>query len=167
LPYVIDASLSYNHALDLITARRASAIALIIRQKEDILARYTTAWGQTPLCKARLPSEECDALILGSVVKSLQSAKPTMERRGMSILKLKEEIGDFRLSFLPIYSSNSIHRKVRGGPSRQGSHSQTCSPIPASLALIERTISSVSGIDLEASGRIPVRGSKWEVVEVR
>jgi hypothetical protein len=54
-----------------------------------------------------------------------------------------------------------------GGPVFvQGSHSATCSPMPALLAFIGKTILSVPGIDLEALGRVPVRGSKWEMVGV-
>ena len=39
--------------------------------------------------------------------------------------------------------------------------------MPALLALIDIIISSVSGMDLEASKRIPTKGPKWKVADIR
>jgi hypothetical protein len=150
----------------------------MIRQKEDLLARYTPASGQKTLCKAGRPSEECGPLIRESILKSFKSANPATEHQGMSVLKLQEMIKGFRVDsvfdFRCSYgcraycsrSSISSDGRCRCGGKVyiEGSHSKTCDPMPELLRLIEQTISSVPGIDLGALGHIPVRGSKWDVM---
>jgi hypothetical protein len=49
----------------------------MIRQKDDVLDKYMAAWGQATLCKAKIPLEECDALILGSLMKVPNQCSPT------------------------------------------------------------------------------------------
>ena len=119
-------------------------------------------------------------MILGSIMKSVKSSKSETEYQGMSILGLRDNISHFRLSFLyklgcgTKYSCMAVPRSYSALAgicycgdhfAAKGSHSETCSPMPAVLALIDGIISSVSGMDLEASKRIPVKGPKWEATE--
>jgi hypothetical protein len=156
----------------------------MIRQLDDVLDKYMTACGQTTLCQAEPPSEECDVLILGSLVKSCKSAQPAIGHRGMSIRKLLKAIEDFRLNFVhdcQCTSSQCYYRErssQRITPSLTGkckcgsqmllqeSHLRICSPMPALLALLQVSISSVPGMDLEAQGRIPAKGLKWQVMSI-
>ena len=153
----------------------------MILKKDGLLLRYKSHWEKGTLCEARLPLEECDTLILGSIVRSLESSKPAAEYQRMSVLGLRDEISSFRLNFFPRYEqtcSNSgaarkrhyrLHTKCQCGSdcySREGSHSDTCDPMPALLALIDDIISSVSGMDLEAE-RIPMKRPNWEAADIR
>ena len=152
----------------------------MIREKEAILAKYTAAWGKRILCKDSPPLEECDAMILGSIMKSFESSKSATECRGMSILGLRDEIARLRLGFLRRIgcSSGYCSRASLAAPEAnecpcrnrlvlRGSHSTTCSPVPELSTRIEGIISSIRGISLKDMKRIPVRGSKWEVVSIR
>ena len=172
-------SLSYGHPLDFIIAERAITIAAIILKKDELLLKYTCAWEKRTLCKDKSPLKECDALILGSIMKSLSSAKSASEFQGMSVLGLRDKINSFQLNFFPKYrhassdsSSPGIYRQCYCGHNsrcfvQDGSHSDTCSPMPEFLALIDSIISCVSGMGLEASERILLRGPKWGAVDIR
>ena len=117
-------------------------------------------------------------MILGSIMKSDKPSKSEMEYQGMSTLGLRSKIGRFRLNFLHKFkclycgrapTSYSVLVGLCCGRhfSAHGSHSETCSPMLEFLALIDAIISSVSGMDLEASKRTPVKGPKWEAADIR
>ena len=152
----------------------------MIRERDAILAKYTAGWGKGILCKGRPPSEECDAMILGSIMKSFESSKSVTEYQGMSILGLRDEIARLRLSFLRRFGCSITYcsRASKAAPGAnecpcgdrlvlRGSHSTTCNPVPALSTRIESIIFSIRGISLKDLKRIPVRGSKWEVVSSR
>ena len=97
----------------------------------------------------------------------------------MGILGLRDEISRFRLDFFPKYSpvptggpvsTRDYHRMKcecwHNCVVHEGSHSDTCSPMPACLDLIDRIISNVLGMDLEASERILLRGPKWGAADI-
>lgn len=177
-------SLIYNCDLDFITTERASAMAQVISARHDLVLKYTSAWDQGILCEDETPLVECDALILGSIMKSIKASKLVAEDQGMSILELRDEIRNLRLTFFPKFkctaSSTSCQRVYACYSTPEtscecgcvdlrhdDSHSDTCSPMPELLNLIDGFISSVSGMNLEALGRMPMKGPEWEAADIR
>ena len=115
-------------------------------------------------------------------MRSFGSSKPATEYERMSILGLRDGISRFRLKFFPKFgchredcrndlnSYSELQAKCKCGSTgfvHKGSHSDTCSPMPALLSLIDDIIASVRGIDLETSGRIPMKGPEWEGADIR
>ena len=90
---------------------------------------------------------------------------------------MKNEISRFRLNFFTKFGCSNMYCQdgsVRsfgyarqwncqfcGGSLQHESHSETCSPMPELLGLIDGIISSVSGMDLGASERIPTKRPEW------
>ena len=160
---------------------RATLIAWIIRIKDDLLLKYTSAWGRRTLCKSQPPLEECDTLILGSITRSFKSSKSATEFQRMSILGLRDEISRFRLNFFPkfrcpemfcqsappSYSASTSQCPCGSRVLAQGSHSKTCDPMPAILSHIDSIVKSVPGMDLKALGRIPMKAPKWGAADTR
>ena len=133
------------------------------------------------LCKDRPPSEECGALIFGSLVHNLPPPELLTEYRVVSVLELRGLISGFQIRFLPkfrcwtksclktpaSYSALASACRCGGYFIAKGSHSETCDPMPTLLACIDGIISSVRGMDLEASKRIPMKGPNWEGLDLR
>ena len=176
-------NLSYNHFLDFIATERANTIARIILKMDDMAPKYASALERGTLCKAQPPSEECDALILGSFMQNFQSPGSPKEYRVMSVLELRVVLCGLRLRlrFLPKFRCwNTSCQKIPasysalaspcpcGGRFRvKGSHSETCNPMPTLLSRIDSIISSVTGMDLEALKRVPMKGPEWEAADIR
>ena len=95
----------------------------------------------------------------------------------MSVLEMKNEISSFRLNFLTKFGCSNVFCQRAsvnslgfgwqlkcqfcGSSLQHGSHSETCNPMPELLDLINGIMSSVSGMDLGASERIPTKGPEW------
>jgi hypothetical protein len=106
--------------------------------------QYLTSWGKA-ICKCATPSEGCDAMILGSLMKGFQSlgiAKDFDQFTLKSIKQMSEGIEKLRIEFIPPISKDFYYL--------QSGHKDKCDPIPHLKAEINAIVGQIKGLDLKS-----------------
>lgn len=148
---------------------------------------YTTAWGK-PLCKySSGPTETCDAMILGSIMKGLRSLGlvPDFDKFILkSVSEMQIGINAIRIEFLGTGAAasggastycgycGSYHCASSNRNNTGANHKSTCSFLPDLRQKIATVVDGIKGLSLTdfkrtAEKSAEVNVAKWDLFDYK
>lgn len=146
---------------------------------------YTTAWG-TPLCKySPGPTETCDAVILGSIMKGLRSLGlvPDFDKFILkSVSEMQIGINAIRIEFLGTGTAagsraycnhcGNYHCAASNRSNINTSHASTCSFLPDLHGKIATAVNEIKGLSLAdfkrtAGKSVGANTAKWDLFDYK